>query len=906
MLPKTSIAGALAVFSAHGQAAASTASGYDATASAHERPAAAATAAGYDSPPYYPAPYGGWVDEWRNSYSKAKTLVDSMTLAEKTNITAGTGVFMGESRCLKLGSDEAMQRCNGNAGSALRVGYPMLCFEDGASGIRQADHVTAFPDGITVGATFDKELMYQRGVAMGKEARGKGVNVLLGPTVGPIGRKPKGGRNWEGFGADPALQATAAHQTIKGIQEQGVIATIKHLVGNEQEMYRMYNPFQQAYSSNIDDRTLHEVYLWPFAEGVHAGVGAAMTAYNAVNGSACSQNPNLINGILKDELGFQGFVMSDWLGHMSGVGSALAGLDMDMPGDTQVPLLGFSYWMYELSRSVLNGSVPMTRLNDMATRITAAWYQMGQDKGFPATNFHYNTRKKEGLLYPAAWPESPTGVVNKDIDVRADHDGVARQIAQDAITLLKNDDGLLPLSEGRSIKVFGTDAAKNPDGPNACADRNCNKGTLGQGWGSGTVDYTYLDDPIGALKTRVKDVKLYKTDSIPLVLPKATDNDVAIVFISSDSGENTYTVEGNHGDRDASGLYAWHNGDKLVQDVAAKYKDVVVVAHTVGPLVLERWIALPSVKSVLIAHLPGQEAGRSLVEVLYGDVSPSGHLPYSITKAEDDMPKSVTDLINFELGFQADDDYTEGLYIDYRWLNKEKTQPRYAFGHGLSYTRFDLSDASITQVTPLTRTPPARSAKSGILDYSQEIPDKSEAVAPKGFRKISRYIYSWLKEEEADEAELGSATRTYPYPAGYTDEQRPGPRAGGGQGGNPALWDTAYTISVKVANAGAKYSGKASVQAYLQFPDDNGGYDTPVIQLRDFAKTETLAPSATATVELKLTRKDLSVWDTNMQDWVVPNVDGAYKVWIGDASDNLGTVCYTDSLKCETGVEGPV
>lgn len=127
----------------------------------------------------------------------------------------------------------------------------MLCLEDGASGIRQADHVTAFPDGITAGATFDKALMYRRGVAMGKEARGKGVNILLGPTVGPIGRKPKGGRNWEGFGADPALQAVGARETIRGVQEQGVIATIKHLVGNEQEMYRMYNPVQQAYSSNI-------------------------------------------------------------------------------------------------------------------------------------------------------------------------------------------------------------------------------------------------------------------------------------------------------------------------------------------------------------------------------------------------------------------------------------------------------------------------------------------------------------------------------------------------------------------------------------------------------------------------------------------------------------------------------
>lgn len=122
---------------------------------------------------------------------------------------------------------------------------------DAPTGVRQADSVTVFPPGITTGSTWDKDLMYQRGVAMGKEFRGKGVNAYLGPSVGPLGRKPKGGRNWEGFGSDPVLQAVAGAQTIKGVQEQGVIATIKHIIGNEQEMYRMYNPVQQAYSANI-------------------------------------------------------------------------------------------------------------------------------------------------------------------------------------------------------------------------------------------------------------------------------------------------------------------------------------------------------------------------------------------------------------------------------------------------------------------------------------------------------------------------------------------------------------------------------------------------------------------------------------------------------------------------------
>ncbi|KAM0546221.1 hypothetical protein ACHAPJ_011007 [Fusarium lateritium] len=849
---------------------------------------------GYHAAPYYPAPYGGWVEDWAESYAKAKKLVDSMTLAEKTNITAGTGIYMESP-------------CNGNTGSADRVGFPQLCLNDAANGVRQADNVTVFPDGITAGATFDKKLMYERGVAIGKEARGKGVNIWLGPSVGPIGRKPKGGRNWEGFGADPALQAIGARQTIKGVQEQGVVSTIKHLIGNEQEMYRRQTTdvVSPAYSSNIDDRTLHELYLWPFAEAVRAGVGAAMTAYNRVNGTMSSEHSYLINALLKDELGFQGFVMTDWLSQITGVASAIAGMDMSMPGDPVIPLLGRSLWMYELTRATLNGSVPMERLNDMTTRIVATWYQLGQDKDFPSVNFDTNTNDAVGPLYPGAWPNSPKGVVNKFVPVQDDHDKIARQIAQDAITLLKNEDKLLPLSKDNPIKVFGTGAQTNPDGANDCADRSCNKGTLGQGWGSGTVDYMYLDDPISAIKNEAENVTFYNTDKFPSV-PSPTDDDVAIVFVTSDSGENQYTVEGNHGDRDASKLNLWHNGDALIKAAAGKYKNVVVVVHTVGPVLMEQWVDLPSVKAVLIAHLPGQEAGKSLTNILFGHASPSGHLPYSITRAEDDMPESVTKLIDSGFVDPPQDTYSEGLYIDYRWLNKEKIRPRYAFGHGLSYTNFSYTKATIKKGTQLSKYPPKRPAKGKVLDYSQDIPDYKEAVKPTGFKTVWRYLYSWLSESDAKAAVAKAKTSKYPYPEGYSTTQKSNvPRAGGAQGGNPALWDEAYQISVLVTNTGAKFPGKASVQAYIQFPE-NTEYDVPVIQLRDFEKTIELGPGKSETVQITLTRKDLSVWDVKAQDWLMPEPGGKYRVWLGSASDALDVVCYTDDLSCEDGVDGPV
>jgi hypothetical protein len=253
------------------------------------------------SPPWYPTPQGGTVKQWRDSYAKAEALVKKMTLPEKVNITTGTGWQMG--------------LAVGNTGPAINVGFPGLALQDGPLGLRFADNATAFPAGITVGATWNKELMYLRGKAHGQEARLKGINVLLGPCVGPLGRMPAGGRNWEGFGADPVLQGIAASQTIKGIQEEGVIATIKHFVGNEQEHFRQSWEWglPNAMSSNIDDRTLHEMYGWPFQDSVKAGVASVMCSYQMLNNSYSCGNSKLLNGILKDELGFQGFVQSGML-----------------------------------------------------------------------------------------------------------------------------------------------------------------------------------------------------------------------------------------------------------------------------------------------------------------------------------------------------------------------------------------------------------------------------------------------------------------------------------------------------------------------------------------------------------------------------------------------------------------
>lgn len=595
--------------------------------------------------------------------------------------------------------------------------------------------------------------------------------------------------------------------------------------------------------------------------------------------------------------------MSDWLAQISGVASALAGLDMSMPGDPHtIPLVfGTSYWMYEYTRAILNGTIPVDRLDDSVTRILAAYYQMGQDQNYPRPNFDTNTQDAEGPLYPGALI-SPRGVVNEFVDVQGDHAEVARNVARDAITLLKNQNNTLPLLRNSTLKIFGTDAEKNPDGINSCADQGCNKGTLGMGWGSGSARFPYMDSPMDGFKSRGATYQFFDTDSFPSN-SNPSPNDTAVVFVSADSGENYITVENNPGDRTSSNLNLWHNGDRLIRDVAAKYANVVVVVHTVGPILMDQWHDLPAVKAILIAHLPGQEAGAALMEVLYGDVSPSGHLPYTLPNSENDYPAS-TKLVGYQIG-QPQDTFTEGLYIDYRHFHKANIVPRYAFGHGLSYTTFSFSNATISVITPLTATPPTRPAKGPTPAYSTVIPPASEAYWPANFNRILRYIYSFLDKTDADNAaKVANSTTKYSYPVGYSNVQKPGPAAGGAQGGNPALFDIAYDVSVTVTNTGSR-SGKAVAQLYVQYPSSQT-IDTPVIQLRDFEKTSELAPGASETLQLRVTRKDLSVWDVVSQNWIIPVVAGDYGIWLGDSSGNLHLRCGSASGSCAYNQTGPV
>ncbi|TVY20861.1 putative beta-glucosidase E [Lachnellula arida] len=845
------------------------------------------------SPPWYPTPLGGTVSHWSESYNKAAVLVKQMTLPEKVNITTGTGWQMG--------------LAVGNTGPANNVGFPALALQDGPLGLRFADNATAFPAGVTVGATFNKELMYQRGKAHGMEARLKGINVLLGPCVGPLGRMPAGGRNWEGFGADPVLQAIAASQTIKGIQDEGVMATIKHFIGNEQEHFRQSWEWglPNAMSSNMDDRTLHEMYGWPFQDSIKAGVASVMCSYQMTNNSYTCGNSKLLNGILKDEWGFQGFVQSDWLAQRSGVASALAGLDMSMPGDGLLWAKGNSLWGAELTKAVLNGSIPVNRLNDMVTRIVASWYQLGQDDKSKfdgeGPNFSSWTGDEMGLVNPGSPDDKDVKLVNKYVDVQGKgddaHSIVARQVATEGTVLVKNEDNTLPLNKDGwpfgekhdanfRVGIFGEDSGEG-EGRNACADRGCNTGTLGSGWGSGAVEFPYLVTPADALKKAFNTDLVYVTDyptnqppfeKAPEIL---RDQDVCIVFANSDAGEGFIASEGIRGDR--NDLLLQKGGEKLIEDVAAGCGDgkssTIVVVHSVGPIVIDKWVNIPGVKAIIMANLPGQESGNAIADILFGNVNPSGKLPYTIGKSLEDYGEGAK-ILYYPNGVVPQQNFSEGLYIDYRHFDKFEIEPTYEFGFGLSYTTFEFSNLVITSILPKSPLPSPRPASITPPSFDEKIPDASEALFPENFRKLKKFVYPYI--DKLSEITKGK----YPYPEGY-DTKQPLSQAGGGEGGNPDLWDVYATAAVDVKNTGS-LAGKEVVQLYVSFPDVQGeakNVDFPVNVLRGFEKPY-LQSDETQTVKFNLTRRDLSYWDVTRQNWVMPD-KGSITIKVGASSRDL-------------------
>ncbi|KAI0601324.1 glycoside hydrolase family 3 protein [Biscogniauxia sp. FL1348] len=642
------------------------------------------------SEPVYPSPAMTGAGTWADAYSKAVEFVKQLTVEEKVSLASGVQS--------STGTTGTLNGCSGNIAAIPRMNFSGLCLTDAGQGVRAADFVSGFPSGIHVGASWNRALARSRAESMGLEFRVKGVNIALGPVVGPVGRVVRGGRNWEGFAVDPYLCGALAYETVIGVQSQGVITSTKHFIGNEQETHRQPNSDGvEAVSSNIDDKTMHELYLWPFQDAVYAGTGNIMCSYNRVNNSYGCANSKTQNGLLKTELGFQGAVTSDWGALHAGVATALAGMDMVMPNS--------DLWGDRLTEAVGNGSVSEDRLTDMATRIIASWYQMKQDQGFPEPGV--------GIAPDLTKPHQIVDARNVSAQK------VLLDGAIEGHVLLKNINNALPLKKPKMLSVFGY-SVRSPDqwnyksnggiaawtfgGESSYLGRDTNagfageirpdfsqiapNGTLFSGGGSGASTSASVSSPYDALTQRTYD------DGTAVMWDFfSPDPDVVGVSEACLVIVNAYASEGF----DRPGIRDDFT-DGLIRHVADRCNNTIVVFHNAGIRLVDQWIDHPNVTALMFAHLPGEASGRALVSLLYGESNPSGKLPYTIARNESDYEHLLAPDPaegQFER-FPQSNFSIEGVYIDYRHFDAKNITPRYEFGFGLSYTTFNYSNLQIT------------------------------------------------------------------------------------------------------------------------------------------------------------------------------------------------------------------
>ncbi|UJR08704.1 hypothetical protein I4U23_012961 [Adineta vaga] len=589
---------------------------------------------------------------WDQAIAMAKSFVQQLNLTEKCSMTSGV-----------------KGHCAGNVLSIPRLNFTGMCFQDSPSGVGDGVlYATAFVPGIQTAATWDRDLFYKRAVAIGREFYGKGVHFALGPMMN-IDRNARHGRNWEGFGADPYLSGENAFFYIQGVQDQGVVATAKHYICNEQETNRIYDlqdignnmpnmNYIRSYSANLDDKTMHEIYLWPFASSVAAGVGSIMCSYNEVNGTPACQNDKTLNKLLKEELEYRGNVMSDWGATKTGVQSALGGLDIDMPGTDG--LMGIS-----LVEAVQKGTISEERINDMIVRLLSSYYLLGQDQGYPTLDL--------------------------ERDVLGDHYKINRQISTAGIVLLKNTNNILPfnITMDKNFFIYGDAAGQSRQGFGA-AGLAQHGGAIYQGGGSGYVEPTYAIDPLTALLLKSRDAHLqirYVAEQSDYIIIESSfksrgfSTAKCLVFISAFSSEGFDRLD----------LLPSNNGDLLVKTVASHCANTIVVINSVSQLNLEAWIDHPNVTGVVWSGMPASEYGPAIVDVLFGDYNPGGKLVFTLAKKNSDYGTDIT------LSFNSN--YIEGVFLDYRHFDKNNISPRYHFGYGLSYTTFSFSQLIISKTT---------------------------------------------------------------------------------------------------------------------------------------------------------------------------------------------------------------
>jgi beta-glucosidase len=507
---------------------------------------------------------------------------------------------------------------------------------------------TALPSGIATAATWNPDIAFKGGQMIGAEARASGFNVMLAGGV-DLARDPRNGRNFEYAGEDPLLAGTIVGSEIAGIQSNHIVSTTKHYALNDLETGR------KGHDARIDRGAARMSDLLAFQFAIERGQpGSVMCAYNKVNGDFSCENSWILNDVLKGDFGFRGYVMSDWGAVHSTEKAAINGLDQE----SGWPFDDKPYFREPLKAAVLAGRVPQARIDDMARRVLYALYATGA-----ADN-----------------PVSENGTIDY-----AAHEAVSQADAEQAIVLLKNEGNLLPLGpKVRRIVVIGGHADKGVlagSGSSLVYPRRGNAvpGLAPTGW-PGPVTY-YPSSPVEALRAVAPNASIKFVDgSDPAAAAAAARNaDVAIVFATQWSSESIDVPMALDGSQDA-----------LIDAVVTANPRTAVVLETNAGVAMP-WAA--RVPAIVEAWYPGTHGGRAIANVLTGRVNPSGHLPVTFYVADAQLPRPVrpggsseADVFNI--------DYSEGAAVGYKWMDRQKLQPLFPFGHGLSYTSFGYGPIS--------------------------------------------------------------------------------------------------------------------------------------------------------------------------------------------------------------------
>jgi beta-glucosidase len=595
-------------------------------------------------------------DPWMNTKlgadERAGLVLREMTLDEKLKLVFGYFGADQEQNKFKRPQPSHDQSA-GFVYGVPRLSIPNLWETDAGLGVASqagpnVRHATALPSGLNTAATWDVGTAYAGGAMIGAEARAYGFNVLLAGGVNLM-REPRNGRNFEYGGEDPLLAGRIVGAQIKGIQANHVVSTLKHFALNDQESGRT------TVNVRIDDAAARTSDLLALQFAYEDGnPGAVMCSYNRVNGVHACENAYLLNGVLKGDWGFPGWVMSDWGAVHSTIPAANAGLDQQsgMPFDVA------DYFGAPLKEAVLNGWVPRARLDDMARRVLRAMFE-------------------HGLV------DHPVAPAPSTIDFKA-HAAVSLQDAQAGMVLLKNAANALPLAAGvKRIAVIGGHADKGvlagggsslvyPAGGNAVP------GIAPTTW-PGPVMY-YPSAPLDAIRKRAPGATVTFADGADRAAAAALarDSDVAIVFATQWTGEGM----------DVPNLALSDRQDELVAAVAAANPKTVVVLETGGPVTMP-W--LPGVAAVLEAWYPGTSGGEAIAGILFGDADPSGHLPATFPASEAQLPRPAVDGYPYVPERRFETDYHEGAAVGYKWFDLKGLKPLFPFGYGLSYTDFTLT-----------------------------------------------------------------------------------------------------------------------------------------------------------------------------------------------------------------------